>query len=368
MKQQEVFKKIGVIIKELSDQYEYLKTIDGQLNELELELFIANSHFLTDHVVILNKLNAKLVPAPEPIIEEKAPIVEPVKPVAEELPPLIEAPEPVIEIVDTTEKWEPLIETPEPVIANVPVEEQQVEAPEPEPAPEPRYFEPLVQAVNQSLTNHIEDAPVPQIDLEKGSEEDSYSYIRQEEPQTIRHELILDEADWEDEDETYETALTHHAVEEPVIAAPIVEESIIEAPPAAAKPLEIEHIEELRPVFEKPAPQIALEHEKDEVLTINERIMAQLASKGSNYTEQAGVQKIDDLKQAINLNDKLLYIKDLFNGYSLAYSEAIEILNRLTSFEEAETFLNKNYVAKNGWDSKPETTAKLYALLKRRYV
>jgi len=64
MKQQEVFKKIGIIIKELSDQYEYLKTIDGQLNELELELFIANSHFLTDHVVILNKLNSQLSPAP----------------------------------------------------------------------------------------------------------------------------------------------------------------------------------------------------------------------------------------------------------------------------------------------------------------
>jgi hypothetical protein len=366
MKQQEVFKKIGVIIKELSDQYEYLKTIDGQLNELELELFIANSHFLTDHVVILNKLNAKLAPAPtpEPFIEEKPSVVEPVKLVAEELPPLIEAPEPVIEVVDTTAKWEPLIEAPEPVIIHAPVEEKPVEVPE----PEPRYFEPLVQAVNQPLTNHIEDAPVPQIDLETGSEEDSYSYIRQEEPQTIRHELILDEADWEDEDETYETALTHHAVEEPVTAEPVVEESIIEAPPAVAKPLEIEHVEELRPVFEKPAPQIAREHEKDEVLTINERIMAQLASKGSNYTEQAGVQKIDDLKQAINLNDKLLYIKDLFNGYSLAYSEAIEILNRLSSFEEAETFLNKNYVAKNGWDSKPETTAKLYALLKRRYV
>jgi len=45
MKQQEVFKKIGVIIKELNDQYEYLKTVDGPLNELELELFLANSHF-----------------------------------------------------------------------------------------------------------------------------------------------------------------------------------------------------------------------------------------------------------------------------------------------------------------------------------
>lgn len=364
MKQQEVFKKIGVIIKELSDQYEYLKTIDGQLNELELELFIANSHFLTDHVVILNKLNAKMAPAPQntPLVIEEKP------PVAEELPPLIEAPEPVIEIVDTTEKWEPLIEAPEPVIAQEVIEEKPVEEPGPQPTPEPRYFEPLVHSVNQPVVNHTEDLPVPQIDLETGSDKDNYSYIRKE-PETIRHELVLDEADWHDEDESFETDLTHDAVEEqePVIEEPTVEQPIIGVPPAAAKPLEIEHIEELKPVFEKPAPQV-IEVAKDEVLTINERIMAQLASKGSNYTEQAGVQKIDDLKQSINLNDKLLYIKDLFNGYSLAYSEAIDILNRFTSFEEADTFLKKNYVAKNNWDSKPETTAKLYALLKRRYA
>ena len=357
MKQQEVFKKIGVIIKELSDQYEYLKTIDGQLNELELELFIANSHFLTDHVVILNKLNAKMTPSPQniPLVIEEKP------PVPEKLPPLIEAPEPVIEIVDTTEKWESLIEAPEPVIAHTPVEEKPVEEPEPQPTPEPRYFEPLVHSVNPPLTNHIEDVPVPQINLGADSDKDNYSYIR-EEPETIRHELVLDEADWSDEDESYETILTHDDIEEPVIEQPI-----IEVPPAAAKPLEVEHIEELKPVFEKPAPQVK-ELAKEDVLTINERIMAQMASKGSNYTEQASVQKIDDLKQAINLNDKLLYIKDLFNGYSLAYSEAIEILNRFTTIEEADTFLKKNYVAKNDWDSKPETTAKLYALLKRRYA
>ncbi len=358
MKQQEVFKKIGVIIKELSDQYEYLKTIDGQLNELELELFIANSHFLTDHVVILNKLNSKMVPAPtpEPVIEEKPPVVEPIKLVAEELPPLVEAPEPVIEKIKADEEWPPLVEAPEPVVEHIPVKE-----PEPEPTPEPRYFEPLVHSVNQPVINHTEDLPVPQIDLETGSDKDSYSYIR-EEPQTIRHELILDEADWSDEDESYETALIADVIEEP-----IVEEPIIAIPPAAAKPLEVVHIEELKPVFESPAPQ-KREFVKEEVLTINERISAQLASKNGNVTEQIGVQKIDDLKQAINLNDKLLYIKDLFNGYSLAYSEAIEILNRFTSLEEADTFLKKNYVAKNNWDGKPETTEKLYALLKRRYA
>jgi len=117
----------------------------------------------------------------------------------------------------------------------------------------------------------------------------------------------------------------------------------------------------------KPTVEPQKEQSKPEVLTINERISAQMVAK-QGVAEQLHVQSISDLKQAINLNDKLLFVKDLFNGYSLAYSEAIEILNRFTSFAEAEQFLSNNYVAKNHWDTKPETSEKFYALLKRRYA
>jgi hypothetical protein len=67
MKQQEVFKKIGGIIREINEQYEYLETVDGVLNELELELMVANSHFLTDHIEILRKLNAHAANTPAPV-------------------------------------------------------------------------------------------------------------------------------------------------------------------------------------------------------------------------------------------------------------------------------------------------------------
>ena len=44
MKQLDVFKKIGGILKELNDQYNYLEAESSELNELELELFVANAH------------------------------------------------------------------------------------------------------------------------------------------------------------------------------------------------------------------------------------------------------------------------------------------------------------------------------------
>ena len=77
MKQKEVFKKIGAIIQELSDQYEYLKTADEDLNDLELELFVANAHFLTDHIEVLCKLNLQnRVRKPLPEKPAAAPIPE----------------------------------------------------------------------------------------------------------------------------------------------------------------------------------------------------------------------------------------------------------------------------------------------------
>lgn len=105
-------------------------------------------------------------------------------------------------------------------------------------------------------------------------------------------------------------------------------------------------------------------------LSVNELFGAQIqqpttAAGVPNRNEQT---RISDLKAAISLNDKLLFIKDLFNGYSLAYSEAIEILNRYDNIMEADEFLKSNYSVKNNWAAKPDTVDKFYSILHRRYT
>ena len=57
MKKNEIFRKIGGILAELTEQYQYLTDHIGDLNDLELELFSANSNFLSEHIEILRKLN-----------------------------------------------------------------------------------------------------------------------------------------------------------------------------------------------------------------------------------------------------------------------------------------------------------------------
>ncbi|MBS1522381.1 MAG: hypothetical protein JST50_15380 [Bacteroidetes bacterium] len=305
MKQQEVFKKIGTILKELNDQYHYLTENESELNDLELELFVANAHFLADHSEVLRKLNLnkpeppKQLPAPEPRFFE--PVVQ-------------QAPPPLVEIE--------------------PVKEEKKEVPA--IAEKPKI-----------------DVPVPHIDLRGDDTGTDYSYVRQDEPPMIKHELKLEDIPHiEENDEEPEPDKMSHPIHH-IPAIPKAESPKVEANPA--------------PVIKEPLnPQVDVD-EKEGMLTINQRISAQINANASRNTGHTTAQPISDLKQAITLNDKLLYIKDLFNGYNLAYSEALDILNRFTSFDEAENFLKTSYAAKNNWDAKPATTEKFYALLRRRY-
>jgi hypothetical protein len=57
MNQEDLFKKIGLILNELNSQYEFLAQNPQQLNELELALFHANADFLADHAKILMKVS-----------------------------------------------------------------------------------------------------------------------------------------------------------------------------------------------------------------------------------------------------------------------------------------------------------------------
>lgn len=171
----------------------------------------------------------------------------------------------------------------------------------------------------------------------------------------------------------------------PVFAAAPVEELAYQAEEEATTQVEeptvfvTEVIEEPKEVVIEQPQEVLIQEEINTVieeaparpLTLNEIISQQKQAGVQNRVYQVNqsghTDKLTDIKAGISLNDKLLFIKDLFNGYSLAYSEAVELLNRFTSYAEADAFLQTNYAIKNKWADKPHTVEKLYNVLRRRY-
>lgn len=139
---------------------------------------------------------------------------------------------------------------------------------------------------------------------------------------------------------------------------------------AVETPVVSEVVEEPKEIVLEQTPSLEEEEKPARPLTLNEILQQQRKAGVPVAATAAGTDKdkIVDLKSSISLNDKLLFIKDLFNGYSLAYSEAIELLNRYTTFAEADAFLQTNYALKNNWADKPQTVEKLYAVLRKKFM
>jgi len=70
---------------------------------------------------------------------------------------------------------------------------------------------------------------------------------------------------------------------------------------------------------------------------------------------------LSDLQRAIGLNEKFMFIRDLFDGDSKKYEETVQFINKAVSREQVDTFL-----ARFKWDEKKEAVHKFRELVERK--
>jgi hypothetical protein len=426
MNQEDIFKKIGQILNELSDQYQYLAQNPQELNELELELFLANASFLTDHVQIVRKLNKKTTPKAlpehagiqeeiieqEPVIPVKI-VEEPIahgfpaeeayiKPVLEEEIFKLDKEPSTFEFIlnekPSSDRFEfeeksvdeifdrPLSKEEEQIIAQkqklremdslesmLPEEDEIGPEPflvsEPFTAPElPKEPEPVEEPAPVEEPQPVEEpgfskTETPELETGTPEEQESEDYLfnKQEELGTVEEGPAVDKTPAPAEEvkpaEEIKSVTEAHNQED-LFTPPVW--------PAAEVPAE--------PLV-KPSEPFAVPSTKGEEIssgglpktkpTLNDILSAN--SNIKSFGTGGGRIAVTDLKQAISLNDKMRYIKDLFNGYNLAYAEAIDLLNKMPDFKTADAFLQKNYAVKNNWASRQETAEQFYELLNQRF-
>jgi len=72
---------------------------------------------------------------------------------------------------------------------------------------------------------------------------------------------------------------------------------------------------------------------------------------------------IKDINSAIGLNDKFIFIRELFNNNKDHYNETIQVLNNFDTFENAVSFLTENF----DWDNEDPIFERLKELVRRKY-
>lgn len=358
---QDILGKIGDLLVEINEHYAGLDKNNLASKKADILLLAAQAKYLAAHIEALASLQTQ----PTHLLTSAAAVA-------------VQAEE---------SSFTPAVEHEAHEADEQPVEEeiQEVEAVEPVTEKKPfveEYDEEAPESTNYGEVSNEENQAIVEEEKEELVEEPQEEETREEEKQDAEPvEEVSDFKDFNISSNPVHTASSGYTsvasadeaeedkknVEQKTEVEPTVNEVVIEEKQVEIKEEIPEEVVSLNDLAKQ------AEVKPSRPLTLNELIQQQKRAgltnaNQFNTSQDRSTEKIGDLKVAVSLNDKLLFIKDLFNGYSLAYSEAIELLNRFDNFAEADAFLQSNYSLKNNWASKPQTVDKLYAILRKKYI
>ena len=76
---------------------------------------------------------------------------------------------------------------------------------------------------------------------------------------------------------------------------------------------------------------------------------------------------VKDLRKAIGINDRFLFINDLFRGDETMYERSIKTINNFSIFAEAEYWINRELQVKLGWPAEHPSVDHFLQLVRRRF-
>ena len=137
-------------------------------------------------------------------------------------------------------------------------------------------------------------------------------------------------------------------------------------------------------------PSIAKQNQPDwelnpltDIPTLSHQPMAKeindvMGAKGASLNDQLKEDIIElastlkdipvrELKKAIGVNDRYVFINELFRGDEAMYERSIKTINNFRILPEAEYWMERELKIKLGWDDSREITRQFYQLVKRRF-
>ena len=129
-----------------------------------------------------------------------------------------------------------------------------------------------------------------------------------------------------------------------------------------------------KPWFTDPLREIPTLSQQTNAKELNDTIGQNGASLNdmlkTEKTELAAVlteMPIRDLKKGIGINDRYVFLSELFRGDDAMYERSIKTINGFRILAEAEYWIERELKVKLGWDDGKATTQHFYQLVKRRF-
>lgn len=99
-------------------------------------------------------------------------------------------------------------------------------------------------------------------------------------------------------------------------------------------------------------------------LSLNEQLGEKTTELAHKLSESNAIK---DLKKAIGINDRFVFINELFRGDEAMYERSIKTINNFSIYPEAQYWMERELKIKLGWDNDRPATQEFYALVKRRF-
>jgi hypothetical protein len=331
MSKEIIREEIDIIMETIVEQWETIRAYEGKIPLIEMDIFMGNIRKLYDDLYLLDKMNKAPGFNPEKIksqiTREPSVSFEPEsgsKPEIgkesdessehiEQKPELVTDAEPEPEMPSIDFRVNDSIE--EPVLSN-----QEHSSSQSEPATE------------EAPDIAVETESFPQSETEKKEE-----FKAESEDEPVQPTIEIKTAEPEKE-------VPRQPAETTVQKKPVL-------PPAPD-------------LFGSTAPSLA-----DKYQVEKKSVKDQLAENGNDNSLGNKMQQsqITDLKSAIGINDKFLFINELFKGDLAGYNRTIESLNLCHSRQEAIDILDEMRLKYN-WSDNSSSFLRLTEFLKRRYA
>ena len=147
--------------------------------------------------------------------------------------------------------------------------------------------------------------------------------------------------------------------------AEIAEEAPAEAPAEIADeaPAEV-------PAEAPAEPEVELDLFGEPVLRVNEKLGAGRSRSVGEKMEQKEAWRtampgaaVKDVRSAISLNDRVLFIRELFGGDAGLFQKAVDDINAMGSLDEMVAYVNERHP---GWDLDSDTVYRLMMAVRRK--